>query len=67
MKDFKLRGVMYTIKLALRRVGSVKNEIVVSEMDELYEYLASANRMDAEEVKKVIGYDDHECEIGNGG
>ena len=65
MKDFKLRGVMYTIKLALRRVGSVKNEIVVSEMEEVYEYLAAANKMDEEEIRKIVEHDDHEHQTGN--
>lgn len=55
---FKLKGIIWEIKLALRRAGSIKNEIVVTDMEEIHEYLAKSNKMDAKEVKKVID-DDH--------
>lgn len=45
------------IYLALRRVGSVKNDLVTGDINEIYKYLAADERMDAEEVKKII--DDH--------
>ena len=51
---FKLKGIMWEIRLALRSVGSVKDEIVVKDIDEIHKYLAKYHRMDAEEVKKII-------------
>jgi len=56
---FKLKGIMWEIRLALRSVGSVKNEIVVKDIDDIHKYLAKYNRMDKEEVKKIIESDAH--------
>jgi len=55
---FKLKGIMWEVGLALRRVGSIKNEIVVTDIGDIHEYLAKYSKMDAKEVKKVIN-DDH--------
>ena len=51
---FKLKGITWEIRLALRRAQSVKNEIVVSDIKEIYEYLAKYEKMDEETVKKAI-------------
>ena len=59
-KQFNIDGIMYEIKFALRRVGSVKNEIVVNDMEGMYEYLAEANRMDKKEIEKIVKHDDNQ-------
>ena len=51
---FKLQGIMWEIRLALRRVGSIKNDIVVDDIGAIHEYLAADHRMDKEAVKKII-------------
>ena len=58
-KTFNLKGINWEIRLALRRVGTVKNEIVVSDIGEIHEYLAKYSKVDAKEVKKIIIDDDH--------
>ncbi len=60
---FKLKGIDWQIMLALRRVGSIKNDIVVKDTDEIYNYLEKYSKLDAETVKKEIGFD---CEHFNG-
>jgi len=58
--SFNLNGVTWEIRLALRRVGSVKNEIVVSDIGDIHAYLEKYHKMDKKEVKKVID-DDCQC------
>ena len=51
---FKLKGSLWEIRLALRRVGTIKNEIIVDDIKDIPAYLAADHRMDKEEVKKII-------------
>lgn len=55
---FKLNGINWQIRLALKRADSVKNEIIVDDIGGIHEYLAKSNKMDREKVKEIINGSD---------
>ncbi len=55
--QFKLKGIEWQIRLALRRVGSVKNDIIVEEIEDVYTYLEKYSKVDADTVKTKVGFD----------
>jgi len=64
--SFKLKGIMWEIRLVLRGVGNIKNDIIVNDIGDKHEYLAKYHKRDKKEVKKIID-DDHQCKIHDGG
>ena len=64
---FKLKGIMWEIRLALKAVDSVKNEIVVKDMDEIITYLEKYHKgIDRKEVETAV-WADREHLDGKGG
>jgi len=57
---FKLKGIMWEINLALRAVGSVKNEIVVKDMDDIVSYLEKYHKGISRDEVEIAVWSDRE-------